>query len=454
MDLNRPQRLQLLKFSAYGFLKNLQFFEPFILLFFTVSKGLSYTEFGALIAVREISVLILEIPTGIIADVTGRRRAMMIAFSAYLISFWLFTVAPSFWIFAVAMVLFGAGEAFRSGTHKSMIMEHLDLEGLSDQKVHYYGRTRGASRLGSAAVALIAAAIVYWSGTYRFIFVASMVPYALGLLLMTTYPKELDGEVKQRASLRDLWQHTADSLRSLFRTRQLARVIANASVEDAFFKVAKDYLQPILSTIAVALPATIIVATSKEKDSALVIGPIYFAIHMNSFVSSRMSGRLVDRVRHLGKAMNMLFWALAVLFCLTGVFLVASGQVGTGFVHYAGLGLAVVAMFFFYTIYNLRKPMVVAFLSDRTEKQQRATILSCHSQCRALIAAVIAPLLGVIADNGIKWDADLCFSPFVFLLGGEALLIAGLLLRLRDRPPEEEGQQADETGQAQRTQEG
>jgi MFS family permease len=84
----------LVKFSLYGFLRNLRFFEPLLLLYFTVSKGLSYTLFGTLITVREVvrevGIYILEVPTGILADVTGRRRAMVLSFSAYLASFALF----------------------------------------------------------------------------------------------------------------------------------------------------------------------------------------------------------------------------------------------------------------------------------------------------------------------------------------------------------------------------
>ena len=86
-------------------------------------------------------------------------------------------------------------------------------------------------------------------------------------------------------------------------------------------------------------------------------------------------------------------------------------------------GLAVLMLFFFYTLNNLRMPIVTGFLSDRTEAQQRATVLSVLSQLRALMAAAIALLFGLIADNlGI---------PYVFLIGGVVLLAGGFFLRLQ-----------------------
>ena len=70
------KNLQYYKFCMYGFLKNLRFFEPFLILFF-VEQGLSFLQIGTLYAIREIATNLLEIPTGIIADALGRRRTLI-----------------------------------------------------------------------------------------------------------------------------------------------------------------------------------------------------------------------------------------------------------------------------------------------------------------------------------------------------------------------------------------
>jgi len=414
MELNRSQKLMLFKFCAYGFLKNLRFFEPLILLFFTVDKGLSYTQFGELIAVREVFIYLLEIPSGIIADVTGRRRAMALAFSSYLVSFVVFTFASTFWAFVAGMILFAGGEAFRSGTHKAMIMRHLDLEGLGGKKVHYYGITRGASRLGSAASALLIGVLGFCGGGYRLIFPATMIPYALGLGLMLTYPAELDEKTERKAGLSKMLCHTADSFKSLWDTEQLGKMVLNASVFNAFFRVAKDYLQPVLRTAAISFPVLMAVK-DPQKRTFIIIGVAYFFIHMNSFAASRMSGRLVERTGRLAGTLNWLFWALGGVFC------------AAGFLYESKLAIpAVLVLFLLYTLNNLRMPAVVGFLSDRIPGPQRATILSVQSQLRAVTAAVLAPLFGRIADHahlGIGW---------VFLGGGVALLALGVVLRLKE----------------------
>jgi hypothetical protein len=134
---------------------------------------------------------------------------------------------------------------------------------------------------------------------------------------------------------------------------------------------------------------------------------------MNSFISSRLSGRFVDRVRNLGVALNWLFWGLAAVFIIAGLFFREDMPLA-----------AILVLFIIYTLYNLRKPAVIGYISEKIPGQQRATILSMHNQLRALSAAVLAPVLGLIADHpelGVPW---------AMILGGVVLIPLGFLLRI------------------------
>ena len=95
----------LFRFSLYGFLKNQRYFEPFLVLAF-LEKGLGFFEIGLLVAFRELLVHLLEIPSGAIADVWGRRRSLILSFSAYIVSFLLFGAVDSLAALFVAMAFF------------------------------------------------------------------------------------------------------------------------------------------------------------------------------------------------------------------------------------------------------------------------------------------------------------------------------------------------------------
>ena len=185
------KNIQYYKFCFYGFLKNLRFFEAFFILFL-IERGLTFTQIGILYAIREISINILEIPSGIIADVFGRKKALLGSFVAYMISFAIYFLASGFWLFTSAFILYGVGDAFRTGTHKAMIMDFLKLNGWEDQKIAYYGHTRSWSQKGSAISSLIAGLIVFYTGSYQIIFLFSIFPYLLNFLLVLSYPGDLN----------------------------------------------------------------------------------------------------------------------------------------------------------------------------------------------------------------------------------------------------------------------
>src|SRR6056297_1478947 len=97
-----PKNLQYYKFCAYGFLKNLRFYKPFILLFF-LEQGFSYLHIGILFSLREIFKIIFEIPTGVLADKYGRKLTMVAVFISYIASFLIFYFFPYFAAYVLAM---------------------------------------------------------------------------------------------------------------------------------------------------------------------------------------------------------------------------------------------------------------------------------------------------------------------------------------------------------------
>ena len=145
----------LFRFSLYGFLKNQQYYDPFLILAFR-AKGLSFTEIGLLIGFRELCVNLMEIPTGAVADVAGRRRSMILSHLAYIGAFLIFGLCSQVWTLLAAMFCFSVGEAFRTGTHKAMIFSWLRLQGREKERTKVYGYTRSWSKIGSAVSVILA----------------------------------------------------------------------------------------------------------------------------------------------------------------------------------------------------------------------------------------------------------------------------------------------------------
>ena len=387
MSKKYQRNLQYYKFCLYGFLKNLKFFDPFLILFF-IDAGLSFLQIGTLYAVREISTNILEVPTGIAADSLGRRKTMICSFIFYIISFALFFYSDSYLLFVPAMILFAFGEACRTGTHKAMIFEYLKINNWQDQKVHYYGDTRSWSQIGSAVSALIAAAIVFISADYKYIFAYSILPYLINLLLMISYPKELEGKIKHhgesqiRAKLIKVIKESINCFKSI----ATLRVINSLSVFSGFHRATKDYLQPVLSAFALSLP--IFLVNDENKRTALVIGLAYFFIYILTSVASKRAGKSADKFNHIIVPLNISLIAGLLMGVLIGVFYKLD-LLPISIILYIGI----------FIIQNLRKPMGISYVSDMTNHDILATTLSAESQVTSLFSGIIAVLIGYCADK-------------------------------------------------------
>lgn len=410
---NFKKDTQFWKFAFYGFVKNLRFFDPYLILFFR-EVGISYFQIGILFSIREIATNILEIPTGIIADSYGRRRAMMAAFAVYIISFAVFFFFPAFLPYIGAMVLFALGEAFRSGTHKAMILDYITRNGMADQKVHYYGHTRSWSQRGSALSALLAGLIVFVHGQYHQVFLYSIIPYIIGFFLLKSYPGYLDFSedaaggmakedgrqsdderekvgTKMKRSLRDSVRATLSDFRDLLKYKQLRRLMLNSSVYDGVFKTSKDYIQPIMRNLALGLP--VLLALGEQKRVALVIGVLYFFLYMLTAAVSQRSGRVSEKFSSPEKGLNITY--------LVSILVVVA--VGVSMRYNASLA-AVLLFIGYYVLQNLRRPMTVGYVSEKIKGTVMATGLSTESQLKTVVVAVAAPVFGALVDNlGLGW---------------------------------------------------
>jgi len=375
------------RFSLYGFLKNLRFFDPFILLIFR-SYGLSFLQIGILYSIRDVATNILEIPTGVIADSFGRRRAMVAAFLSYIASFLVFYFLKDFIFLALAMVLFAFGEAFRSGTHKALILEYLNIQGISDLKVAYYGLTRSASQLGSAINALVAAGLIFYTGGYRVMFLASTVPYLLDLFNVISYPKILDGKL-HRVKKGEIWSRVKTTSREfiqIFSDRSVMKAILNSASFSGVFKSVKDYLQPILAILA--LSVSVFSNLEDTRREAVIIGLVYFGIYFLTSLASRRAYIFSERFSSLSRAVNFTYLLGAGMLILSGV--TANLQI---------ILLAVICFLGLYVINNIRRPINVGIISDQISSKIMASGLSTESQFTTIFSAIAAPLLGFLVDS-------------------------------------------------------
>jgi len=389
-EISREERKMLARFCAYGFLKNQQYYEPFIILAFR-EFGLSFLQIGTLIAFREVCVNLLEIPTGAVADVWGRRRSMVCSFGAYVLSFVLFGLSRGYWQLFPAMFLFAIGETFRTGTHKAMIFDWLRQRGREAESTRIYGYTRSWSKLGSALSAVVAAVLVYASGNFRYIFWLAVPPYLLNMVNLWTYPRSLDGAPDRPRSTRQVLAVLWVTLRQVVKVRTLRGLVVESMAFEGTFRVVKDYLQPAIKQVALTLP--LLTALSGERRTAILVGVVFFLIYLASSAASRSAYLLSERAGSDDRAAGWLWWANMACYG-TMALLLWQGWVEASLALFLALYLA----------QNLWRPTLISRFNAQATPETTATVLSVESQAKTLACAVIAPLLGWGMDRAGLWS--------------------------------------------------
>jgi MFS family permease len=399
---------QIFKFGLYGFFKNLRLFDP-VLLMYLYQSDVDVFEIGLLYSIREIIVYVFEIPSGVLADRYGKRNELVLCFVFYIISFVLFALGGSFLVFTLAMMLFGLGEAFRSGTHKAMIMDYLDLKKMKDEKSKIYGFTRSYSMIGSMLSSIILIGLLIYELDVSFLFIIAIVPYVIDILLILSYPDELNQKTETSFQLRSFFQANKDLIRYSVKEKKVRYTLLSSSTYQAFFKVLKDFVQLIL--LSAPLPLLIFTNKSDDTNVKIISALLYVVIYMFSAIASRKA-HLVQKYLKTQKA-------TVLLYLLTGVTAILIGA----FTHLLWVVFALFILL--HILMNIRKPIIVDLFGEYTSKDQRAGVLSADSQLTSLLLIVFAPLIGYIAKQ-------ISISASFIMTGSIMILLVFLSLKMKD----------------------
>ncbi len=408
----------LARFSLYGFLKNQRYHEPFFVLALR-EQGLSFLDIGLVVSAGSLCVNLLEVPSGAIADVYGRRRSLQLALLAYVIAFAIFGMAPGLGGVFVAIVVYSVGEAFRGGTHKAMIFDWLRAGGREAEASDVYGYTRSWSKRGSAVSAVIGAAIVLGMGSFTSAFWWAAIPYVVNMVNLAGYPRALDRAHADRG-VRAVVRASARAVRSAVTMAPLRRLLVESMVFDGSVRLGASYLQPLVQISAVALVAGGAMAGANGEGgefAATVIasGAVYFVLGLveasasaRAGAFSRWAGGDRDAVRWLWLGLLVTSTAL-----LVAVLLGAAWWAIAIFVIQSGVAR------------NLFRAVQLARYDAQCPPELAATVLSLEGQAQAVMLAAAAPLVGWAIDGTLaaQGDAQALWPAMVLGVVGSGLFV-------------------------------
>jgi hypothetical protein len=181
------------------------------------------------------------------------------------------------------------------------------------------------------------------------------------------------------------------NLSILLKDKKLAKGLFSSSSFNGVFKSIKDYIQPILEIFIIILIADFALNSNKSTQEvflAVLLGILYALFYIISSFSSKNAHKFERQFKSSKKAFDFIFYFLGIIMLLQAFFISIESPI-----------MVMVLYLLIYISYNLRRPIVVGYLGDNINKDQRATILSIDSQLRSIFVIILAPLFGFIAET-------------------------------------------------------
>ncbi|MDD5623942.1 MAG: MFS transporter [Candidatus Peribacteraceae bacterium] len=362
-----------------------------VLIPFYQENGIPLTQVYLLEALFSLQVLLLEIPTGYLADRWGRKKTLVAAMFFWSGGWLWYGAGHTFVDFLAGELLLGLGASLFSGTIEAMTYDSL-LEMQEEQRYRRVASHQSFCMfIAEACASILGGFIALWN--LRVTAWTTFGLVVLGLLVALTL-REPHRHKKMEGSehLREIWRIVTHTL---VRNVPLRSIIILHSIISTMTLSLFWFTQPY--QMAVSLPLAFFGITH-----ALIVTAGAFA----SRETHRLAQWIDDRL-------FLLLIALAVIVCYTALGTVTALW-GISFFLIGRIAWAFLS------------PLTSDMVNRMTTSDVRATVLSIRALGSRLLFACSIPFLGLIADRSGS------LSPAFFLVaivGGSALLVTFLLMR-------------------------
>jgi len=350
-----------------------------------VDVGLDPLQLVLLGTAKEITILLVEIPTGVVADLRSRRLSVILGFLICGTAIIGAGLAPTFAALIVTQVLWAFGTTFRSGAETAWFTDELGSVQRVDVVLPLRGRVEA---LGSIIGLLIAAVIAALVGLSVALVTIGALLLSWGLVLIARMP-ETDFE-RHTASAR---QRFGELLKEGFEAsrRPGLRVLLTTTVMAGFASEAVDRLgiarlDQIGFSDAIDVPLLIGAAVILESLGAIAI---LFAF------GKRLAGRELVRV-------------MVVLHFITAIGVAVLSRVDL-------LAIALAGVIAQGMVRGVARTATVAWTNHFTDRSNRATVHSFVGQASSLGEISGGVGLGLLAQQS-GLSAALTASALIYLL--------------------------------------
>ena len=370
-------------------------YMPIVVKFYS-ENGLELKELFVLQAVYSIAIVVLEIPSGYLADVLGRKLTLVLGTIFGTLGFLVYSLTQGFWGFFAAEITLGIGTSLISGADSAMLYDTLLSSNREKDYMKLEGRVTSIGNFAEAIAGILGGLLATISIATPYYVQTGVaftgIPAAL-LLIEPTRHKSMTN-LKFSDILRVIKFAMVDN-KLLRRNILFSSVIGTSTLTMAWF------VQPYFMLVEVPLS---------------LYGVLWTSLNLTVAMVSVYAWRIEEK---LGEAKTVILIGIMISF----------GYVSVGLVK---AYWAISFFFIFYIIRGIATPVLKDYINKLTTSDIRATVLSVRSFVIRILFAMGGPFLGWYSDK-FSIQQALLLAGGIFLLLNSVFISLYLSLRYKGK---------------------
>jgi predicted MFS family arabinose efflux permease len=365
---------------ALGGLHFVLFPIPIVTLFWKDQIGLSLTDIMTLQAIFGLASVVIEFPSGYLADRVGYRAALLTGAVLWTVGWAFYARATTFTSVALAEVVLGAGHAFVSGADAALLFSWLAARNDIGNYTRWEGRVRAAGQACEAGSSALGGWLYGTAPRLPFWLQTPIALAAVATVMMMGEPPRAPAVSTTSHGAR-MWH----VLRYALGHPRLRTAIAASVVLGSATFVMVWLIQPWMQ---------------RRGIPVAWFGPIWAAAHLWLAAVSLTSARFAEA------------------FGVRTTLVVCAGLVVVGYVLLATFAAAQAVVFYlcFMTTRGLQSPVLTTVIQADAPQNDRASVLSLNALCFRLAFVICGPAVGMLVDaRGLEPALGILAAAFALL---------------------------------------
>lgn len=353
------------------------------------SKGLSLFEIGLMESIFHITSFLMEVPTGAIADLYGRKTSRVLGRLMSIVSTIIMILANSSIFFAISFIFCAISYNLESGAGDALIYDSMK----ETEKEKHYMKIKGYQEIFFQIADVCSLLLGGYLATlnYGLVYKISLVIGIFTFLLAFSFVEPSIYEKEEKVDISSFYSQLKKSIKIIFKDKRILLLILIGEIFSNFYTTEFFYIQNLLKSYSYS-----------EFNIGLILS-------LGGVLSAIIGSRIYKIEKKLGAKKILCIFPIAAILCFWGV---------------TFRMMIIISFMLLSIVESILVISISEYINRIIPSRERATILSFQSMAFSFIMIVFFPVIGKLGDvYGLDFSFKLIAVIATLVLSSLVLII-------------------------------